>query len=74
MHDDYDFEKLAMLKDKYGQNCGKEIPLSEIFSLEEHLYLLKLIFEQLLREMGYTRTLTYDEVSYILENISGYFV
>lgn len=70
MQDDYDFEELNRLKEIYMKNRDKEIPMTEMFTHEEHLYLMKYIFEYILREMGYERTLTYDKVSDLLKIIS----
>ena len=67
MQDDY--EKLEMIREKYDQNRDKGIPLIDLFTPEEHLYILKYIFEYVLREMGSTRTLTYDEILRILERM-----
>ena len=70
MQDDYDFVELNRLKKIYMQNRDKGIPMTEMFTQEEHLYLMKYIFEYVLRDMGYERTLTYDKVLYLLKIIS----
>ena len=69
MQEGYDWEKLEMIREKYRQNRDKGIPLREMFTPEEHLYVMKYIFEYVLREMGSTRKLTYDVVLNILENM-----
>ena len=69
MQDDYDFVELNRLKKIYMQNRDKGIPMTEMFTQEEHLYLMKYIFEYVLREMGSTRKLTYDEVLDLLESM-----
>ena len=45
MQDDYDLAKLEMIREKYRQNCDKGIPLLEIYTPEEHLYIMKYIFK-----------------------------
>ena len=70
MQEGYDCEKLAKIRDKYRQKRDKAITLKEIFTPEEHLYIMKYCFEYVLREMGSTRKLTYDEVLKLLEIIS----
>ena len=69
MQDDYELAKLEMIREKYRQNCDKGIPVREIYTPEENLFIMKYIFECLLREMGSTRKLTYDEVLNLLERM-----
>ena len=69
MQDDYDLAKLEMIREKYRQNCDKGIPVREIYTPEENLFIMTYIFECLLREMGSTRKLTYDEVLDLLESM-----
>ena len=73
-HDEYDYKKLMMLRDKYRENRAKGIPFDEMFTPEEHLYLMKYLIEYLFRELGSTKQLTYHDVSRIMKIIDGGFV